>query len=265
VSDGVFFVPFGGGVTAMHRPTWQLDRDIARVAIDGFRGELHLQAPNEGIGSLRFDGQSQPGHIQRVGFAEDTGRSRGLLQDAFVRGPDLIATYAQTADLRFVQRVYWRAFHSSTQGLPAVAAVDVLVSVETSRPESQPCVSVTNCLPAQRLCFLDGVELEPTAIDRHRPTDPAKHGHPGCILIRLPGDVRCCAAMVHPDDFCAATVTRDDDNHLRIGYRLFFGALEKGVLLRARVRTVFMPRQDDMAIASAWYHALATAKPPLTV
>jgi hypothetical protein len=53
------------------------------------------------------------------------------------------------------------------------------------------------------------------------------------------------------------------DAALRLRHRLLWQPLEKGVILRARVRGIFLPRQDDMRIAAACYRQFVVADPPL--
>ena len=57
--------------------------------------------------------------------------------------------------------------------------------------------------------------------------------------------------------------TASGGDMLRIAHRLFRTNLEKGVILRARVRSVFLARRGDTAAAAQCYAAFATADPPL--
>jgi hypothetical protein len=87
---------------------------------------------------------------------------------------------------------------------------------------------------------------------------------PGCLVFRLSGLSLSYIEMVHPADF------RHDElmpgparGALRLEHRLFPQTLEKGVILRARVRGAFVPRADDLRIAAESYRAFASAEPPL--
>ena len=55
----------------------------------------------------------------------------------------------------------------------------------------------------------------------------------------------------------------EDVGTLRVSHQLFSERLEKGVILRARLRGVFLPRQRDTRVAAACYTAFAAAEPPL--
>ena len=66
--------------------------------------------------------------------------------------------------------------------------------------------------------------------------------------------------MVHPVDFGGAKVSTGTISH-----HLFQQRLEKGVILRARVRAAILHRKNDLATAQAAYERFAGAEPPLTV
>jgi hypothetical protein len=70
--------------------------------------------------------------------------------------------------------------------------------------------------------------------------------------------------MVHPADFHRDEVhALTPEGRVRIEHHLFAQALEKGVLLRARVRGVFLARDGDLQLAAEVYRAFAAAEPPL--
>jgi len=71
--------------------------------------------------------------------------------------------------------------------------------------------------------------------------------------------------MVHPADFSGSELTEDDSagGHVAIRHRLFVQRLEKGVLLRARVRGLLLAREADVELAAATYRSFAGLGPPL--
>ena len=87
----------------------------------------------------------------------------------------------------------------------------------------------------------------------------------GCLLFRLPDVDLSYVEMVHPADFQHDELSpgRPGGGALRIAHRLFRTSLEKGVILRARVRGVFVNRRDDAEAAAECYAAFAAADPPL--
>jgi hypothetical protein len=72
--------------------------------------------------------------------------------------------------------------------------------------------------------------------------------------------------MVHPADFQHDELLRNSvqQQAAYLRHRLFPEPLEKGVILRARVRGVFVPRDGDTQIAAECFDAFAATEPPLS-
>jgi hypothetical protein len=261
------------GKVLMSTACWQLDKRTARFTQNGFEATLNVGAPHEGMRQLRFAqlrfaaGQVQTGTLLQVSPSDDGGGFQEGLEDAYVRGPDLIATYSQTEDRPFRTQIYWRGT-SPAPGLPALAVVDLIASVQTSLLDSQPEVTVASCLPADQVWRTGHGPLEPIRIDPHGPVKLTREGGPYCVLCRLSDGQRHFAQMIHPSDCCEATLAREAEGTIRLAFRLFSCRVEKGVILRARLRSVFL-RQDanDVGIddrVCAWYRALMTGELPIT-
>jgi hypothetical protein len=73
-----------------------------------------------------------------------------------------------------------------------------------------------------------------------------------------------CTLVVPSTDDGGATVACREPGWVTIGHPLFMRSLEKGVILRARVRAVFMPRAIDFSQAEHWYRDLLHSELPLT-
>jgi hypothetical protein len=89
------------------------------------------------------------------------------------------------------------------------------------------------------------------------------------VLLRLPELGVSYAEMVHPADPGRSELHRvskpsPEAAALELRHHLFTAALEKGVILRARVLGVFLERADDEAAAAGYYQAFAATAPPLT-
>ena len=82
---------------------------------------------------------------------------------------------------------------------------------------------------------------------------------PGCLVYRLAGRPCSYVEMVHPVDFRQGVVRRSGGSQaaVEVAYRLFPDSLEKGVILRARLRGLLIARQDDAPRAAALYAAFA--------
>jgi hypothetical protein len=128
-----------------------------------------------------------------------------------------------------------------------------------------PVESTFPCGEVLRLQSLAPAAWSPLELNSVAPTAIDADSGTGCLLFRLPGGELSYAEMVHAADFQHDELSWEDRPHgvLRIAHRLFRTSLEKGVILRARVRGVFLPRQNDAAIAAECYAAFVAADPPL--
>jgi hypothetical protein len=70
--------------------------------------------------------------------------------------------------------------------------------------------------------------------------------------------------MIHPADFHSDELLPGAGDAVMLRHRLFLSDLEKGVILRARVRGLLLPRQGDQPAAAEAYTEFAASPPPLT-
>ena len=123
-----------------------------------------------------------------------------------------------------------------------LGALSLIVSVETSLLDSRPLVEVCTELPAEEVLPLD------------------QRG----VLYRLPGAEISYAELSAPGEFQNLRLERQEQTFRTSRWKFFAHFLEKGVIRRARLRGVFLPREDDVARADACYEELLIAELPLT-
>jgi hypothetical protein len=231
--------------------------------------------------------------------------------DCFVRGNDLIATYAETANRPFRAQVYWRlvepevdpvaatlpvAAACELNSAPRIAALEIIVSVQTSRLDVETALAVCTTighveswqlLDADDRAFAPGAM--PTALRGHASLDPSPPSNPilaaanspareltvpdfrqsdsrDCCLIRPTGLSLAYLEMVHPADFRQTTFEWPAKSPpvARLTHRLFAERLEKGVILRSRIRGIFLPRTHAEELARQEFRRFADSKLPLT-
>ncbi|HWB01116.1 MAG TPA: hypothetical protein VG713_21645, partial [Pirellulales bacterium] len=86
----------------------------------------------------------------------------------------------------------------------------------------------------------------------------------GCVLLRPAEADFSYAEMVHPRDISHDQLSTAN-GAARLEHRLFARMrLEKGVILRGRVRAAWLPRHDDEPLARAIYQQFQHAELPLT-
>jgi hypothetical protein len=91
----------------------------------------------------------------------------------------------------------------------------------------------------------------------------------GCVLFRSVVDATSYVEMIHPADeaggmLSVGGMSGEPDHTTCTLHTLFASPLEKGVILRARLRGVFLPRERDTELAAEAYRQFLAAPPPLT-
>ena len=246
----------------MGAPLWQLQGHVARLHLGPLRATIDLSRPADGLTEVCLDSRPLAGaRLLAVVTAAAAAGDAGTLIDRYVRSTELVAAYEESAAGPVRVDALWRGAAPTAAG-PPVAALDLVVSVRTQRFDSRPELVVQSILPAAEALWLQDAtscEFQSLAPQGDVPLVLEPQRGPGCLLLRLPGGQRSYAEMVHPADFqhdelrgtlaCAGLV--------RVDHRLFARELEKGVILRARVRGVLLARRHDQRMAAEWYTALA--------
>ncbi|HVX12371.1 MAG TPA: hypothetical protein VHC22_14405 [Pirellulales bacterium] len=219
--------------------SWRLEATRATLVCGPFSTSLDALAPAFGLGSAVYENVPLVGsHFLGVGI--DVG-DRAELIDFYQRGSDVIARYVQTADRIFAVVAYWRAGWSKIAD-ETFPHVDLIVSVETNLLDSSPSLEARSfyaCPPASVV---------------RRP--------PGCSLARLAWPTSYLE-LCHPADAIASSIEAVDDGTACT--TLLFGLpLEKGVILRSRLRGLFASHDLDERFAATALAQFADEAPPLT-
>ena len=234
----------------MPEVAWRLDRGFANLSCGPLAAGVDLFTPRQGLTELRWREQPLVGcQLLGVDIESLDTKASDVLVDHYERGGDLVATYEQTPTRTFRVQVYWRASLArlDSHELPAV---DLQVSVQTNQLDSRPALNTVSLT----------TECETVEVLGAMQDEKGAH----CRIFRPHGFDVSYAEMVHAADFHAAELTTLSDAKQRLVARLFGGALEKGVILRARVRGLFLPRQADEMNAAAALADFCRQPPPLT-
>lgn len=254
------------------RPSWNLHGLCADlVHDDALRASIDLAKPADGL-RVAVPGLASGLAVLRLAlpplYADDAARRL----DSFVRGPDLVATYADTPRRDFRTQVYWR--HLPDLAADAALAVELIVSLQTELLDAQPELCVESTLSSAVVAELTDVQLEDAAPPRIRPieTPPGSRrtlrspAHSGALLTQL-GDDWSYLEAVHPLDFQETVVSRSSEPSrpgVEWRHRLLAHRLEKGVILRSRILGVLLRRRNDLSSARRCYSWFAGSALPLT-
>lgn len=255
----------------MKNGSWKLTQLSGSFSAATTTGTCDLLAPAAGV-RLSTIGSMPIEDIQLLRINLPTPGKTSLAEglEAFARGGDLVGIYPPTTAYPFRSQAYWRlqSHDLIIDGYEALAAIEAVASNQTDLLDSHPELSISSSLPATSAWQLN----EPSsggfgAIDLSSPGSFDPSNSVGCFLFRIAGDKYSYAEMVYPLDFHRseiAVVERGGQKMVESTHHLFLAHLEKGVILRARVLGLLLPREQDMQAVAAHYAAFAASDPPLT-
>ncbi len=154
------------------------------------------------------------------------------ITDAYTRGTDLVATYAQGLNRTVRPQIYWRV--AEVGPASQTLAIELVLSVQSNRLQSQPEFPVATTVPA----FDDEETVYTHKINWTGETaDPRLQGvAPVMHYWKMPVAGVWAAAMPHPGD--NATVESGCNafsGAFEMTFNLFPLSVEKGVIRRSRI------------------------------
>jgi hypothetical protein len=248
----------------MPHATWLLRDAAAHLQSERLRGAIDPRVPERGLFEIEQDQRRLVDQeILGVVMGSVHAASAGSLIDCYPRGGDLIATYAQTPERPVRVQVYWRA-ESAADGAPVV---DLQVSVQTSLLDSRPRLTTSSRLPCGELRRL--IDARAGAFESISPTETDEQSLLSgqgreCFLFRWPEVEASYVEMVYPGDSDCSSLRLCDSGRWELRHGLFSGELEKGVIVRARVRGAYLPRERDEELAARAYAEFLESDLPLT-
>lgn len=220
----------------MNDAQWTLSDHRAACRLADHAATIDLERPADGIAVARA---AADGFDRLLGVDL---RSPSRLVEHWIRGGDVAAVY-ETADARRLRATAMWRLPRAANGPPAPRGVTVwelVLSAQTSLLESDSSLAVSSLVAA--------TNIEPFGL--------------GGVLARR-GDGTSLLIVVHPDDRRRVSWTVQEGG-VSIACWLFSSAVEKGVLLRSRVRAAIGPADGDTAWAEALADAFAGSPPVLT-
>ena len=218
---------------------WELKGGFARLAAGELSATLELARPESGCRDVQF--RHKKLDLSRWLAVSPAAPSRVIVEDVFTRGGDLVITYAETPDWPIRWQVYWRVLSGESLG-PALAGLELIVSAQTSLLDSSPALVVETALAG------------PVSLD----------SHPWGIVSRPSAAELSYVELVHPADHYGTDI-QSTHELVAIRYPLFMKSLEKGVILRARLRGLLVETSTAQTVAEACARLFHDSPTPLTV
>ncbi len=241
---------------------WTLFRHAAMLSDCTAKSLLNLDRPDLGIEAP--SSKTNCGDIRLLSISSgNTGGWPAKLVDTYTRGHDTVATYAGIAEWPFAPQIYWTLESNDVSGV-AIHSLSIVISIQTDRLDTHPQIAIQSSLPAVEVLRV-AVAGDELLVDSHADDelkiDPQSAAC--CQLWRLPGGELSYAEIVPTSDFRHLSVERLNlDSVSR--WELFSEFLEKGVIRRARLQAMFLPREDDVQLAAGACQALERRPLPLT-
>jgi hypothetical protein len=253
--------------------TWSLQRTIGAIHGKQVSGRVDVARPDRGLGELQFRGRRVLGELfclqREIASAEDHSEeplSNGgwplKVADSYVRGDDLVVSYHPAENWPYSPQVYWRAAALSHEKV--IASLSLWISVQTHLLDTYPLISLSSHLATTELLLVAngtaGSDSKVIACDCSIELESGT-----CCLLRRLADADLSYAEYMPaSDFQALRIRTGSRGEWQVEWRLFADFLEKGVIRRARMHGVFLPRQDDLEIAVSCCEAIEREALPLT-
>jgi hypothetical protein len=241
---------------------WTLFRQAAAKENCELKALVNLDRPDEGVVAANNAAPGRDFRLLSIS-ATDAGNWPAKLVDSYSRGNDLVTSYAGTDGWPFSPQIYWTGESIDVAGV-ALHTLSIMLSIQTDLLDTHPKIVVRSSLPTDEVLRVS-VAGDELLVDSH--ADGELHINPQatacCQLWRLPGGELSYAEIMPRSDFRQLSVERND--HMATSrWELFSEFLEKGVIRRARLQAMFLPREDDVQLAAECCQAIERQPLPLT-
>jgi hypothetical protein len=250
--------------------TWTLHGSSGELCADQLSARIDIARPHLGLHAISaFDSPTSTSILGVHRISDSVARSTAdfawplPVAESYVRGNDLVGCYEPIADWPFSPQLYWQAGTlRKVQGV--LASLSLLVSVQTHLLDTCPQIGVSSQVPAGETVVIAIGEsgqhrVEPVTGQRELPSQNESL----CIVRRPQSSPHSYIEIMEPSDFRVASLSSANDD-CTVEWQLFADFLEKGVIRRARVHTAFVPRENDLELATVCCDAASHLELPLT-
>lgn len=248
---------------------WQIQQSTAQWESRRLSVFVDLTRPMNGFHQIALGATKLPNaRILQVSCVSNSGRhDKRSVQDVYVRGSDVVVTYAETPHSLVHPQIYWRVLDEPHMS-PAII-LEAIVSVQTRSLDSDPRIQLASTVAGDqwlRSAAQDSPERFCTIAPQHASPSSVHVTAPGiALLARGPKLAYSYGHIIHAADLVAAQLTWDQARHMTTLTTVFFGQrLEKGVLRRVRARAILAPREQDETLLGEHLLESVSAAPPLT-
>ena len=248
---------------------WTVADQQAQLQTSQFSAVLDIALPTQGLQELSFAGERLPSGAL-LGMSWATGLNPlSEIRDHYTSENSLVVRYADPGKDSHQMQLRWQFVHPQ-QDLPR-GAVELVISLEASLLMQLPKWRTISRV-SMRPVYGFGGEVSQTwqALSTSSTPEGEKSSpeEADCrmILCRFPGQDLSYVEMIHPRDPALSIFTDPkpgSEETICWGMQMAGDYLEKGVILRRRVRGVFLPAEQDEILAQEAYQQFLDLAPPL--
>lgn len=239
---------------------WKLTGEVAELEAGEFAAKLDTPHPIRGLTNARpILNSAVDGRLFQLAI---NGVADQMRTDAHVRLGDLTVNYGRVEDCPFAVQILWRYCPPNKNECDTAGGIDVCVSAQTSLLSAQPEIKSQSDVSCSEAYQLQDTGFEPFEANTVR---LSAHRGKGCFLFRGAKARFSYVEMVHPLDFGHSEFAWRRDRTLgALTHLLLNRWMEKGVIVRSRMRGLFVDRRDDMVMAASAYQNFCEAELPLS-
>lgn len=237
-------------------PSWALAHAHATATAGRLSLTLDLANPQQ---PLRMYDQSTGLQWQAIAFTPHPSH-RFEIEEAYVRGNDLIVRYRQSADDVFAFQLNYRLLIDSSD----ILGIELWISIQTDHLDTTPWLELSSELAGANWQSLRHDELMTSKSGLPEPESIQPGEAQVAALAACPSNApSTCVWLIEPRDQVQFQLTSDlnaSEQHAKL-----FGAfMEKGVIRRARLRLMLIGNAFNPQQVKELYQDFANSPLPLT-
>ncbi len=239
---------------------WTLSGHQAQLTLAQGSCSVDLLAPSQGLTVQMHEDIGPLDNVLGIDWSLDADEQ---WLDCYPRGNDLIAVYAPTQRHPVRMQALWRRVDH-----PLYSIIDLHVSAQTELLDANPELQTRSSIAASEILWLtslDPVRANQVPLAAMNFFELPAEVLPHVMLCRYRERPTTYVEIVHPMDVGGDRMTYSiAELRGTLSHRLFVGTLEKGVILRSRIRGAWVPRSGDIEHAARLYAAFVQSELPLT-
>ena len=245
---------------------WTITGQQAHLQTLDLSGTIDLSTPGTGLHQLCLADRRLV-DMQLLGIARDGCTVEAFpIQAPYARDNSLVICYGDREDPSHHLQLQWRCIPSEP-GL-FMGGLELILSFETPSQINLPkWTTMTQVGQQDILVAVNDSEQPWISLNElpevREPTLSASGNETRMILCRFPEQQLSYVEMTHPAEPSLAILPSTEQTTTLWGSRTPDRPLEKGVILRRRVRGMFLPLEKDTVLAGKAYAQFRALDPPL--